>query len=251
MIRPTQILLRLMPCAATALLLGIAPATASNHEEARPFGEAQLFFELNNTDGDLGIHAKIDGDPWKQLWIMTPDESVLLSVTARGNLRRQGMTEIAFESAEPPFSELAPKDFLKRFPEGTYEVEAIMLDGGELESDVEISHVLPAPPQFLGPAGPCSNPVAVTAPITIAWNPVTQSHPTIGRPGVAVEVERYEVAFEVVGGDLKFFAELPPDVTSIDVPELFTEEPGVIKFEVLVKAADGNRTAEERCVRVL
>ena len=30
-------------------------------EDEVPFEVAQVFFELNNTDGDLGIHALIDG----------------------------------------------------------------------------------------------------------------------------------------------------------------------------------------------
>ena len=38
-------------------------------DEDIPFDEAELFFELNNTDGDLGIHGKIDGDEWKRLEI--------------------------------------------------------------------------------------------------------------------------------------------------------------------------------------
>ena len=32
-----------------------------------PYSEVQLFFELNNTDGELDIHALIDGDAWKNL----------------------------------------------------------------------------------------------------------------------------------------------------------------------------------------
>jgi hypothetical protein len=44
--------------------------------------------------------------------------------------------------------------------------------------------------------------------------------------------------------------ELPPDVTSFPVPSLFTDTPGVVKFEVLVKAENGNRTAGESCFDV-
>ncbi|MEW8382788.1 MAG: hypothetical protein AB2704_13125, partial [Candidatus Thiodiazotropha taylori] len=39
-----------------------------------PFDEAELFFELNDTDGDLGIHGKVDGDEWKRLVIEDPYE---------------------------------------------------------------------------------------------------------------------------------------------------------------------------------
>jgi hypothetical protein len=35
--------------------------------------------------------------------------------------------------------------FFERFPEGTYEIEARGLDGEELESEAEVTHLLPAP----------------------------------------------------------------------------------------------------------
>lgn len=53
-----------------------------------PFSEARLFFELNNTDGDLGIHAEIDGDPWKPLDIEDPSQRHILDIVASGRLRR-------------------------------------------------------------------------------------------------------------------------------------------------------------------
>jgi hypothetical protein len=222
--------------------------------QAQELEEADLFFELNNTDGDLGIHAKIDGDDWKHLSIEGPDERVILDVIARANLRKQGMTELAFESAEPPFDELAPNKFLARFPEGVYDIEALTLEGDELESRVRIKHILPAPPEFIfPPAAPCDDPVVVNGPVTIRWEPVTTSHPTIGKANRPVAIERYELAVEVLDGDLTFFVELPPEITSFRVPSIFTDEPGVVKFEVLAKAAaedGGNRTAEESCFEI-
>ena len=56
----------------------------------------------------------------------------------------QGLTEIFFESAEPPFDELAPQDFFRRFPEGVYDIEGVTLDGAELESEVRLSYIIPA-----------------------------------------------------------------------------------------------------------
>ena len=54
-------------CSAICLVFS-APVFAEEHDEPF-FEEAFIFFELNNTDGDLGIHAKIDGDAWKRLKI--------------------------------------------------------------------------------------------------------------------------------------------------------------------------------------
>jgi hypothetical protein len=139
------------PAATIATILGTAPVTAwADHDRDNdeiPFAEAHIFFELNDTDGDLGIHALIDGEPWKQLKIEDPRERKILDIEVKGRLRRQGLTEIFFESAEPPFDELAPWDFFRRFPPGEYEIEGKTLAGAELESTTEITHVMPAPPE--------------------------------------------------------------------------------------------------------
>ena len=88
-----------------------------------PFSEANLFFELNDTDGDLGIHASIDGEPWKKLRIKDPKGRKILDISVKRRLRRQGLTQLFFESAEPSFDELAPEEFFRRFPEGEYEID--------------------------------------------------------------------------------------------------------------------------------
>ncbi len=169
-----------------------------------PFAEAFLFFELNDTDGDLGIHGKIDGGPWKEMEIEDPKERTLLKVRAKGRLKRQGMTELFFESAEPTFDELSPAKFFKRFPEGEYEIEGESLEGGELENEVWLSHIMPAPPVVFLDGDPsagidicqcdedeldenqeCSDfwPT-YAAPVTLKWDPVTMSHPELGTSGV-------------------------------------------------------------------
>ena len=127
-------------CAVAALALVLTSTVpmvwADDDDDEIPFDEAHLFFELNNTDGDLGIHALIDGDAWKKLEIEDPRERKMLDVRVSGRLGRQGLTEIFFESAEPTFDELSPKKFFRRFKEGIYEVEGKTLEGKELESEV-------------------------------------------------------------------------------------------------------------------
>ena len=161
-------------------------------DEEIPFAVAEIFFELNNTDGDLGIHSLIDGDPWKRLIIEDKNERTLLNARVKGRLRRQGLTEIFFESAEPQFDDLAPATFFRRFPAGTYEVEGITLDGEEMESETEVTHAMPAPPNptVNGTAvalqcddeEPGFDAPSVAGDVVIAWEPVTRTHPSLGHP---------------------------------------------------------------------
>ena len=68
-----------------------------------------------------------------------------MSIWVRNALRRQGMTEIFFESEEPSFDELTPAQFFARFPAGIYEAEATTLDGEEMEAEIRVSHVCLGP----------------------------------------------------------------------------------------------------------
>src|SRR5262245_56972187 len=123
------------PLTIAALLGGAGGIRSAGQAEPPPaFTEAQIFLELNDTDGDLGIHASLDGGPWTQLEIEGPNELTLLDVVSRGRLRTQGLTQLSFESAEPSFDELPPRDFLRRFPEGRYEIEAVAANGREFRA---------------------------------------------------------------------------------------------------------------------
>ncbi len=185
-----------------ALLIAWAATThADDDGDEIPFAEAEIFFELNDTDGDLGIHASIDGEPWTRLTIEDPNDREILKIRVRRRLRRQGLTQLSFESAEPPFDELAPEEFFRRFPEGDYEIEGETLEGGELESTAHLSHVMPAPPDNVLVSGmPAAEDcdamdlpvVSVLMPIEIRWDLVTGSHPEIGNPG-PIDVVQYQL----------------------------------------------------------
>ena len=222
-----------------------------------PFDEAELFFELNDTDGDLGIHAKIDGDEWKKLEIEDPRERRMLNVNVTGRLKKQGLTELFFESAEPTFDELDPADFFNRFPEGVYEIEGITLDEEEMESEVYLSHVIPAAPANVTvnrkvAAEDCDAELpAVKAPVTLSWDAVTTSHAELGKAGI-FEVRYYEVVVEIDETDFKSTSIVPGDTTEWTLPAGFTElaEEGEYKFEILVRADNGNKSAMESCFEV-
>ncbi len=224
-----------------------------------PFDVVNIFFELNNTDGDLGIHALIDGEPWRKLVIEDTKERRILVIRNRGRLARQGLTELFFESAEPTFDELDPDDFFKRFPEGIYEVEGLTLDGQELSGEAEVTHLIPAPPvlSVSGVATPddCDEEEApaVSDPPVISWDPVTTSHPELGSPqnstditiiGYQVVVEREEPT------PLKLTYDLAPNETMVELPSgLFSSEDEV-KLEVLAREVSGNQTANETCFEI-
>ena len=68
----------ILPVAMAAMLLvWAAPIWAGDDDDddggVIPFNVATIYFELNDTDGDLGIHALIDGEPWKILEIEAPN----------------------------------------------------------------------------------------------------------------------------------------------------------------------------------
>lgn len=242
-----------LPLAIAGLTLGISAVA-----QPIPFSEARIFFELNDTDGDLGIHASIDGEPWKFLAIEDPSEHRILSTTPTGRLRRQGLTQFFFESAEPSFDELDPADFFARFPEGEYEIEGITLEGEEMESTVVLSHLLPGPPGNLRingiPAAEnCDAPdVPTVSPlVVITWDAVTQSHPTLGKSGPAT-VERYQVfAEQRKPNPLKYSLDLRPTVTKYKVaPELIAVGDSQYKFEIQVREVNGNQTAVENCFNI-
>lgn len=255
---------RWAPLAVGAAAMAMAAQVAAgnkhdNDEEELEFDEAQIYLELNDTDGDLGIHGLIDGDAWKSLEIEGPDGRVLLNAWVRGALREQGMTEFFFESDEPSFDELSPEEFFERFPEGSYDIEGVTLDGEELDGEIELSHVLAAPPANItvngeAAAADCDAELPVVSePVTLDWDAVTQSHPTLGTTGVAVTVQQYEVVGEIEReGEtpevLVFKADLPAGVTAFEFPEDFTGlADGEIKFEIVTKLDNGNQTAAESC----
>ncbi len=245
--------------AVAALALGLSAGAWA--DEALEYDEADIFFELNNTDGDLGIHALIDGDAWRRLQIRDPNGRSLLRVATRGRLTHQGLTEIFFESAEPTFDELLPEEFFHRFPEGEYTILGRTLDGEEIFSESEITHLMPAPPENITVSGvdaaeDCDvEPLpAVSTPVVISWDPVTMSHPDLGRTGEPIEVTNYQVVVEREEPELLLLSvELPPGATSFEVPEDFTDldSGDGFKFEILVREESGNQTAVESCFELL
>jgi hypothetical protein len=259
----------LLGCAGIVTIPLVVLADGYDDEEEIPFEVAEVFFELNNTDEDLGIHALVDGEPWKRLTIEDPRDRKMLNIYVRGRLRRQGLTEIFFESAEPPFDDLPPATFFRRFPEGLYDVEGVTLDGEERESEVEVTHRMPAPPSPTLNGAPMAEQCddeepefdapTIAGPVMIAWPAVESTHPELGYPQDSpdITIYNYEVVVEaeLEGPDGEefvtvFSAILPPDVLSMTIPAEFIAQSDTFKYEVLAREESWNQTAVESCFLV-
>ena len=87
----------------------------------------------------------------------------------------------------------------------------------------------------------------VTPPVVIDWDPVSESHPTVGKTG-AVEISRYQFFVELPGGKLSI--DLPPTQTEYEAPVGAVSSGTVLKFEIIARTSTGNNTAVESCFRV-
>lgn len=251
-----------------AVALAIAsPSAWAEHDGEDGFDEHEIFVELNATDLDLGIHALIDGEAWKRLKIVRDDnDRKLLDVRVRSSLREQGLTEFFFESAEPEFEELSPAEFFERFPAGEYEIEGRTLEGDELESETEFTHLVPAPAVteldtfggIVETADDCEEPVEdVMRPVTITWDEVTHSIDPVGDfegfpEKESIVVVNYQVVVELDETPYNVSAILSSDARSFLIPDEIldlaeAESDGEVKFEVLVREESFNQTGVESC----
>lgn len=224
------------------------------NEDEEEFDEARLYFELNDTDGDLGFHGLIDRDGWVHLEIDNATGQEIFDLKLDGQLKTQQLTELFFESTEPTFDNLDPTTFFNRFPEGQYQVEAELGDGGELSSEATVTHLIPAPPTNIAVNGlplsvGCESDIpAVNEPVTVSWDPVTQSHPFLGRTGEPITLVRYEFVIEIEDVDNVGYQQLlPAGQTSVEVPSLSHNGSTLIKVGVLAREENDNQTATEGC----
>ncbi len=233
-------LLLITVAALTPLLVSYAASPKGGNEIE--LDEAAVFIEFNSTDGDFGIQFFWDGEPWDQMTVLdTVGQHALRVRTHSPNLRRHGLTEGFFESAEPDIEELDMDQFFLRFPEGEYEFEGFTLDGDELEGEADFTHDLPAPPSGLFPADGAI--VDSAQALLVGFDPVTQD--LFGNPLLP---ELYELVVETEDRILKVFSlTLDGDVQNpvVTLPPQWLEPGTEYKLEVIVQEESGNRTISE------
>jgi hypothetical protein len=78
----------------------------------------------------------------------------------------------------------------------------------------------------------------------ISWDAVADSHAELGRPG-DVEVESYEVAVE--GETVDYTINLEADVTEVELASGAVPSGEFVKYQVLVREAEGNESSSESC----
>lgn len=219
-------------------LAGGAAASAANVEELE---EAEIFIEINATDGDAGIQLFVDGEGWDKLKVFDPNGQKVFDVDAHGSIGFQGVTELFFESAEPSFDVQPLPEFLALFPEGTYTIMGRFTGNERLVAEAELTHALPAAPILVAPA-PGADDVDPDDTV-IDWLPVPDP------PGSEIVAYQVIVELEFEVGDeevvREFSVDLAPDITMVTVPAAFMSQGTEFKYEVLAIEESGNKTISE------
>jgi hypothetical protein len=226
-----------------------------------PFAAANIHFETNATDCDMGIQMFFDTDGITEGSVEDPNENVVYSFQTFGGMADVGgLTESFLEGVEPQITELlneldcerseeepemSLQELLTAWPKGTYEFEGFA-NGVEFEGEAILTHKIPAGPEITAPEEGAI--VRDDLPLFITWNKVTG--PII--PGIGlgpVEIIGYHIVIEDASGPtlpgpipLTFDADVRQDVTSIRVPPQYLLPNRVYEFEILATEKGGNQT---------
>ncbi len=193
---------------------------------------AEIFIEINDTDGDAGIQIFMDGEGWNKMTVTDPNGTEHLVLEATSGIGAQGLTEFFFESAEPSFDVQPLSELLDRFPEGKYTYTGETVDGDVISGAAELTHDIPAAP-VVSPADGAE----VEGPVVIGWEEVTEP--------AGIEIVRYQVIVELEEPLQVFQIDMPPDARSVTVPAEWIEPGTDYVFEVLAKEASGNQIITE------
>lgn len=223
-------------------------------DAASAFDEADIFFELNATAGDLGVHVSLDGESWKDLRIEDPRGRNIVTLEPQGSTRKIGLTELFFEGSEPPLVEVSFARFLALFPPGQYRFHGRTIAGQLLRNTDPLTAELPCPVKVVSP--PADKPVAAND-VVIRWQPapgVFNPDTGICKKNQNVELVSYEVIAEIVNeakGIVRHLnVELAAGATEMPIPRAFLEEGRRLngtefKLEVIAIEDTGNKTITE------
>ncbi len=234
--------------AIAAFVLGVATPNGYAQEVDMPEVDFTVFIEINATDGDAGLQGKLDGDAWNLATVMRPDGATIFEFTPQNNLMDHGVTELQWESNEPPFTELPLADFLGRFPAGEYTAQIVTIEGEPLMDTSELTHNLPAGPVITAPEADAV--VASGEDLTIMWEPVVDDiqRPGAGDLGSAIVSYLVVVEHESEDADEELAFLISADETQAVVPGSFLKPDRIYKIEVGAREESGNQTFTEHDV---
>lgn len=206
---------------------GLETAGTEDAEAGVPFADAELFFELNATDDDLGLQLFVDSDDgWKRVRVLDPGRREMLVFQTASRLSRLGITELRFESAEP-----SPDEVLALFPPGEYRFRGKTVHGDYLTASATLSHDFPAEPTFTPAHGEVVDPRNTV----VEWNA-----PGAETVEIIIEQDELEHVLDVT---------LSPDARRLRVPAQFLTPGMEYKIEVLSTGEHGNRIISESTFR--
>lgn len=208
--------------------LDLETATTEDAEVAGvPFADAELFFELNATDDDLGLQLFVDSDDgWKRVRVLDPGRREMLLFQTAGRLSKLGITELRFESAEP-----SPEEVLALFPTGEYRFRGQTVGGEYLTSSATLSHDFPPAPTFT----PSNGDVVDPRNAVVEWNA-----PGAEKVEIIIEQDELEHILDVT---------LSGDTRRLRVPAQFLVPGMEYKIEILSTGENGNRILTESTFR--
>ena len=244
---------------AVPALLAWPIVTGGAAQAATPFSIANIFFELNSTAGDLGVHVSLDGESWKILRVQDPQGREIVELEPKRGAKTIGLTELFFEGSEPPLVDVSFARFLELFPQGNYRFLGVTTGNQLLRSTDPLTPELPCPVKVVSP--PPDKPVAPDQ-VVIRWEPapgVFNPDSGICKKNQDVELASYEVIAEVVNEEAglvrHYTVELAAGVTELPVPRTFFKEglllPGTeFRLEVIAIEDTGNKTITEGTFQV-
>ena len=209
---------------ATDVELQAADAEDANATGATvPFADAEVFFELNSTDNDLGLQLFLDTDDgWKRVRVLDPSRRGVIEFEADGRMSQLGITELRFESAEP-----SPEEVLALFPPGEYRFRGRTVEDEQLASNATLSHEFNTPPTF----SPSDGEVVDPKNTVVEWNA-----PGAEQVEVIIEQDEREDVLDIT---------LSGDVRRLRVPAQFLVPGLEYKIEILSIGENGNRVITE------
>lgn len=232
---------------AATIIAAISPGVAMAQPE---FGKAQLFFELNATDGDIGLQGIFDAPSWREGRIDGPGGTFdVIRALSNDDSAEYGLNEILFESNEPPLEDRSFAELLTLFPPGNYEFTAKLTDGATIKAKDALTTRIPCPPIVRAPRQTEGDVVLRWSLKPGVYNPDTEVCAAAG----AVTLEKLQVFLEVVndatGVSRTFELAMPLGARSVEVPDEFlagvTAEGWSAKTGLSVTEASGNRTGVE------